>query len=142
MPPREQAIHRTAADPSLAMLGGRPLLSNRGVPLNLDWVKQVRINTSAVERRAQTHVARRTVKREWQAAWLLRAVSCMDLTTLSGDDTDERVRRLCAKARQPIQPEIAKRLGIEQLERSEEHTSELQSPVHLVCRLLLEKKKE
>src|SRR5690349_13391659 len=116
MPPREQAIHRTAADASVATLAGRPLLSNRGVPLNLDWVKQVRINTSAVERRAQTHVARRTVKKEWQAAWLLRAVSCMDLTTLSGDDTDERVRRLCAKARQPIQPEIAKRLGIEQLE--------------------------
>src|SRR6201987_1806501 len=82
----------------VAPLYGHPLLSNRGVPLNLDWVKQVRVNTSAVERRAQTHVARRTVKKEWQAAGLLRAISCMDLTTLSGDDTDERVRRLCAKA--------------------------------------------
>src|SRR5271169_3686135 len=99
----------------LATLFGRPLLSNRGIPLNLDWVKQVRVNTSAVERRAQTHVARRTVKKEWQAAWLLRAISCMDLTTLSGDDTDERVRRLCAKARQPIQQELVKRLGIEGL---------------------------
>src|SRR5438876_4676586 len=28
------------------------------------------------------------------------------------------------------------------VQRSEEHTSELQSPVHLVCRLLLEKKKQ
>ena len=99
----------------IATLSGHPLLSNRGIPLNLDWVKQVRVNTSAVERRAQTHVARRTVKKEWQAAWLLRAISCMDLTTLSGDDTDERVRRLCAKARQPIQPELAKQLEIEEL---------------------------
>ncbi|HLB86736.1 MAG TPA: deoxyribose-phosphate aldolase [Terriglobales bacterium] len=92
------------------------MLSNRGIPLNLDWVRQVRVNTSAVERRAQTHVARRTVKKEWQAAWLLRAISCMDLTTLSGDDTEERVRRLCAKARQPIQHELVKRLQIEELE--------------------------
>jgi deoxyribose-phosphate aldolase len=99
----------------LATLNGRPLLSNRGTPINLDWVKQVRVNTSAVERRAQTHVARRTVKKDWQAAWLLRAISCMDLTTLSGDDTDERVRRLCAKGRQPIQPELVKHLGVEGL---------------------------
>ncbi|MFY9793540.1 MAG: deoxyribose-phosphate aldolase [Candidatus Sulfotelmatobacter sp.] len=99
----------------IATLSGHPLLSNRGIPLNLDWVKQVRINTSAVERRAQTHVARRTVKKEWQAAWLLRAISCMDLTTLSGDDTDERVRRLCAKARQPIEHDLVRRLQIESL---------------------------
>src|SRR6266513_677289 len=106
-----------AADSSkpIATLSGRPLLSNRGIPLSLDWLKQVRINTSAVERRAQTHVARRTVKKDWQAAWLLRAISCMDLTTLSGDDTEERVRRLCAKARQPIQQELIDRLGIADL---------------------------
>ena len=106
-----------AADSSkpIATLSGRALLSNRGIPLSLDWLKQVRINTSAVERRAQTHVARRTVKKDWQAAWLLRAISCMDLTTLSGDDTEERVRRLCAKARQPIQHDLVQRLGIEEL---------------------------
>jgi deoxyribose-phosphate aldolase len=104
------------AEEAIATLAGRALLSNRGIPLNLDWVKQVRVNTSAVERRAQTHVARRTVKKEWQAAWLLRALTCMDLTTLSGDDTEERVRRLCAKARQPIQHELVQRLGIEELE--------------------------
>jgi len=103
------------SETSVATLGGRSLLSNRGIPLNLDWIDQIRVNTSAVERRAQTHVARRTVKKEWQAAWLLRAVSCTDLTTLSGDDTDERVRRLCAKARQPVQPELERRLGIEEL---------------------------
>jgi deoxyribose-phosphate aldolase len=100
---------------AIAELSGQPLLANIGVPLNLDWVRDVRVNTSAVERRAQSQVARRTVKKEWQAAWLLRAITCMDLTTLSGDDTDERVRRLCAKGRHPIQPELEHKLGIEAL---------------------------
>jgi len=100
---------------AIATLSGRPLLRNSGMPLNLDWVRDVRVNTSAVERRAQSHVARRTVKKEWQAAWLLRAISCMDLTTLSGDDTDERVRRLCAKAVHPVQQELEQKLGIEDL---------------------------
>jgi deoxyribose-phosphate aldolase len=100
---------------SIAVLGGRPLLLNSGTPLDLNWIQEVRVNTSAVERRAQTQVARRTVKKEWQAAWLLRAITCMDLTTLSGDDTDERVRRLCAKARQPIQQYLVDKLGIEEL---------------------------
>ena len=99
----------------IATLAGRPLLSNRGIPLNLDWVRQVRVNTSAVERRAQTHILRRTVKKDWQIAWLLRAITCMDLTTLSGDDTDERVRRLCAKALHPIQQDLVRRLAIEDL---------------------------
>ncbi len=97
------------------MLAGRPLQRNSGIPLDLNWVQEVRANTSAVERRTQSHVARRTVKKDWQAAWLLRAVSCMDLTTLSGDDTDERVRRLCAKARQPILQDLVHKLGIEEL---------------------------
>src|SRR5499427_3623668 len=99
----------------IATLAGRDLLGNHGVPLNLDWIRDVRVNTSAVERRAQSHVARRTVKKEWQAAWLLRAITCMDLTTLSGDDTDDRVRRLCAKAKNPIQQELVRKLGIEEL---------------------------
>src|ERR1700739_4865764 len=100
---------------SVAVLGGQPLQANSGMPLNLDWIREVRVNTSAVERRAQSHVARRTVKKEWQAAWLLRAITCMDLTTLSGDDTEERVRRLCAKARRPIQQELEQKLGIQEL---------------------------
>ena len=99
----------------IAELAGRPLLANCGIPLDLEWVREVRVNSSAVERRAQSHVARRTVKKDWQAAWLLRAITCMDLTTLSGDDTDERVRRLCAKARQPIQQELEQKLGIQDL---------------------------
>ncbi len=104
------------SDTALAHLRGRALEANRGVSLNLDWVKDVRVNTSAVERRAATLVTRRTVKKEWQAAWLLRAISCMDLTTLSGDDADERVRRLCAKARQPLQHELVAKLGVESLD--------------------------
>src|SRR2546421_195735 len=103
------------SDTAIAIYAGRDLQPNRGVQLNLDWVNAVRVNTSAVERRAQTIGTRRTVKKDWQAAWLLRAITCMDLTTLSGDDTDERVRRLCAKARQPIQQELVEKLGIESL---------------------------
>jgi len=104
------------SDTAIANYAGRDLQPNRGVPLNLDWVNAVRVNTSAVERRAQTIGTRRTVKKEWQAAWLLRAITCMDLTTLSGDDTDERVRRLCAKARQPLQQELVQKLAIESLD--------------------------
>lgn len=100
----------------IASLNGRPLLANAGIPLDLNWVQEVRVNTSAVERRVQSQVARRTVKKEWQAAWLLRAISCMDLTTLSGDDTDERVRRLCAKAKHPIQQELIDKLDIAKLQ--------------------------
>src|SRR6478752_6859022 len=100
---------------SIASLNDRSLLPNIGIPLDLQWVQEVRVNTSAVERRAQSQVARRTVKKDWQAAWLLRAISCMDLTTLSGDDTDERVRRLCAKGKQPLQQELVEKLGIEKL---------------------------
>ena len=100
---------------SIASLNGTLLLPNAGIPLDLNWVQDIRVNTSAVERRTQTQVARRTVKKEWQAAWLLRAITCMDLTTLSGDDTDERVRRLCAKARYPIQQDIVQKFGIEEL---------------------------
>jgi deoxyribose-phosphate aldolase len=105
----------TASARAVAMLGGRPLQANSGIPLDVNWIREVRVNTSAVERRAQTQVARRTVKKEWQAAWLLRAITCMDLTTLSGDDTEERVRRLCAKARQPIQPDLVEKLGVQRL---------------------------
>jgi len=96
-------------------LHGRTLEPNRRIPLNLEWVDQVRVNASAVERRASTHVARRTVKKDNQAAWLLRAIACMDLTTLSGDDSVDRVRRLCAKARNPLQRHLVEGLGIEEL---------------------------
>lgn len=108
--------HSTPDSRAIAVLAARPLHVNRGTSLNLDWVESVRVNTSAVERRAATLVTRRTVKKDWQIAWLLRAISCMDLTTLSGDDTEERVRRLCAKARQPLQNELIEKLGIAELQ--------------------------
>lgn len=88
---------------------------NPGMPLELDWVRDVQVNRSAVERRAATLGTRRSVKKEWQAAWLLRAITCMDLTTLAGDDTPQRVRRLCAKARNPVRDDILKGLGAEHL---------------------------
>ena len=86
---------------------------NPGMPLDLDWVAGAHVNKSAVERRAATLTTRRTVKKDWQAAWLLRAVTCIDLTTLSGDDTPGRVKRLCAKAKQPIRPDMLARLGLD-----------------------------
>ncbi|MGC9200006.1 MAG: deoxyribose-phosphate aldolase [Acidobacteriaceae bacterium] len=107
--------HRRNPLPQPVTLYGRELVSNQRIPLNLDWVEEVRVNTSAVERRAATLPARRSVKKEWQAAWLLRAIACMDLTTLSGDDTAERVRRLCAKARRPLQNHILEALGWQDL---------------------------
>ncbi len=88
---------------------------NPGMDLDLDWVASVQVNTSAVERRCATLPGRRSVKKQWQAAWLCKAVSLIDLTTLAGDDTEGRVRRLCAKARQPVRAELLERLGMEGL---------------------------
>ena len=85
---------------------------NPGVALDLGWVRGVRINRSAVERRAATLTARRSIKKAWQAAWLLKAVSVLDLTTLAGDDTPARVRRLCAKAHRPISVDLLDALGM------------------------------
>jgi len=113
---QESAPHSAAASHAIPVeLNGRLLEPNRRIPLNLDWVEEIRVNTSAVERRTATITTRRTVKKDWQAAWLLRAIACMDLTTLSGDDSAERVKRLCAKAKQPLQDHIVKALGIEEL---------------------------
>lgn len=94
---------------------GPALVRNAGQPLNLSWVEETTVNRSAVERRAATLGTRRTVKKAWQAAWLLRAVECMDLTTLSGDDTDGNVHRLCAKAKQPIRKDLLEALGVDSL---------------------------
>jgi deoxyribose-phosphate aldolase len=85
---------------------------NPGTPLDLDWVLAAHVNRNAVERRTATLPGRRSVKMDWQAAWLLRAVTCIDLTTLSGDDTPGRIKRLCAKARQPVRPDMLERLGV------------------------------
>src|SRR5438552_3656836 len=88
---------------------------NPGVPLDLDLIRALHVNRSAVERRAATIATRRTVKQEWQAAWLLRAITCMDLTTLQGDDTPTNVLRLCAKAKHPVRPDLLDALGAREL---------------------------
>jgi deoxyribose-phosphate aldolase len=88
---------------------------NPGMALDLDWVASVQANTSAIERRAATLGGRRSVKKEFQAAWLCKAISCIDLTTLSGDDTPGRVQRLAAKARQPVSEPLLERLGMQGL---------------------------
>ena len=85
---------------------------NPGMPLDLDWIARVQANTSAIERRAATLPGRRSVKKDYQAAWLARAITCIDLTTLAGDDTAGRVRRLCAKARQPVRADLLAALGL------------------------------
>ncbi|MBO6853602.1 MAG: deoxyribose-phosphate aldolase [Marivivens sp.] len=85
------------------------------MPLDMDLIQSIQANTSAIERRAATLPGRRSVKKDYQAAWLCRAISCIDLTTLSGDDTEGRVRRLCAKARQPVAPALLEALGLPDL---------------------------
>lgn len=100
---------------TLSQLPSVTLPRNDGIPLDLDWVASVQANTSAIERRAKTLPARRSVKKDHQAAWLLKAVSCIDLTTLSGDDTQGRVRRLCAKAKQPVASQTLDVFGLPNL---------------------------
>lgn len=121
---RESMLKRsgTPATPRPAFVPGeRPARSetalerNPGIPLDLDAVRTLRVNRSAVERRAATLPRRRTVKREWQAAWLLRAITCLDLTTLAGDDTPGNVLRLCAKARRPLRDDVVDALGVRHL---------------------------
>ncbi|PJO47163.1 deoxyribose-phosphate aldolase [Ochrobactrum sp. MYb15] len=85
---------------------------NNGTPLKPEWFEDVSVNRSASERRAATISARRSVKKEYQAAWLIRAIQCIDLTTLAGDDTAGRVRRLCGKARRPVREDILEALGL------------------------------
>jgi len=85
---------------------------NQGIPFDAGWIDHIRINRSAVERRAATLTARRTVKKQWQAAWLLKAITCMDLTTLAGDDTPGNVQRLCAKAMHPVRLDILEAMGM------------------------------
>lgn len=85
---------------------------NPGMELDLGWVMDQRVNLSAGERRVATLPGRRTVKKDAQAAWLLKAVTCIDLTTLNGDDTAGRVKRLCAKAANPVRQDLLDALGM------------------------------
>lgn len=90
-------------------------IRNPGTPLQRELIEDIVVNRSAAERRAATLPGRRTVKKQWQAAWLLRAIQCMDLTTLSGDDSPSNVQRLCGKARQPVRRDLLEQLGVEQI---------------------------
>ncbi len=94
---------------------GAPDYRNPGINLDLAWLQATRINRSATERRTAQLPGRRTVKKNWQAAWLLRAITLIDLTTLSGDDTPGNVHRLCSKAKQPLRPDLMAALGAENL---------------------------
>ena len=96
-------------------MSGKSDQRNPGIPLDLDWVDAVQVNRSAVERRCSSLTKRRSIKKAWQAAWLLKAIRCMDLTTLSSDDTPDRVRRLCSKALRPLKQELSNDLGITSL---------------------------
>jgi len=98
---------------AVAALPNQP--RNTGTPLQSEWFDHIAVNTPAAERRAATLTTRRTVKKEWQAAWLVNAIRCIDLTTLSGDDTPDRVARLCAKARRPLSDELMRGLGLDHL---------------------------
>ena len=96
-------------------MSGKSDQRNPGTPLDLDWMDAVQVNRSAVERRCSSLTKRRSIKKEWQAAWLLKAIRCMDLTTLSSNDTPDRVRRLCSKALRPLKKELTSDLGITSL---------------------------
>lgn len=105
----------SATEQNVHPITRRPIVRNPGMDFSADLVSEVRVNRSAVERRAATIGRRRSIKKEHQAAWLLRAVTCIDLTTLAGDDTPGKVRRLCEKARRPVRRDILEGLGVEDL---------------------------
>ena len=88
---------------------------NPGMDFQLDKISSISINRSAIERRCKNYGVRRSIKKDKQAAWLLKAITLMDLTTLSGDDTEARVRRLCSKAKKPLNPTLSKALGVDSL---------------------------
>ena len=90
---------------------------NAGTPLHTDWFDAARVNLSAAERRSATLITRRSIKKNFQAAWLVRAIECIDLTTLAGDDTPERVRRLCEKAKRPVRADLVEALGLGHMPR-------------------------
>src|SRR5690606_3843403 len=86
--------------------GSLDVARNEGTELEYGWFRHAQVNLSAAERGAQTLLTRRTVKKEWQAAWLRQAITLIDLATLAGDDTAGRVRRPCAKARNPVRHDL------------------------------------
>ncbi|WP_102959873.1 deoxyribose-phosphate aldolase [Mangrovicella endophytica] len=107
-----KALPASGALPAGAAHGRNTVPRNEGLALDLGLLADVRVNLSATERRVASITGRRAVKKDAQAAWLLKAVTCIDLTTLNGDDTPERVKRLCAKAKAPVRADILDALGM------------------------------
>ena len=105
----------TKPEQKLTLLTQTISARNTGIELDLDWISSIQANTSAIERRASSIASRRSIKKQHQAAWLLQAVKCIDLTTLSGDDTTGRVKRLCAKAKNPISSKLLKDLDLDNI---------------------------
>jgi deoxyribose-phosphate aldolase len=116
MATRNLELVRATTTPRTQRPPAETLERNPGTALDFDIVRAIRVNRSAVERRAATIPTRRTVKKQWQAAWLLRAMTLMDLTTLSGDDTPGNVKRLCAKGRRPLRDDLLEALGADGLD--------------------------
>ena len=105
----------TKPEQKLTLLPQTISARNKGIDLDLDWISSIQANTSAIERRASSIASRRSIKKHHQAAWLLQAVKCIDLTTLSGDDTTGRVKRLCAKAKNPISSKLLEDLDLDNI---------------------------
>ena len=105
----------TKPEQKLTLLPQTISARNKGIDLDLDWISSIQANTSAIERRASSITSRRSVKKQHQAAWLLQAIKCIDLTTLSGDDTAGRVKRLCAKAKNPISSKLLEDLDLDNI---------------------------
>ena len=105
----------TKPEQKLTLLPQTISARNKGIDLDLDWISSIQANTSAIERRASSIASRRSIKKQHQAAWLLQAVKCIDLTTLSGDDTTGRVKRLCAKAKNPISSKLLEDLDLDNI---------------------------
>ena len=105
----------TKPEQKLTLLPQTISARNKGIDLDLDWISSIQANTSAIERRASSIASRRSVKKLHQAAWLLQAIKCIDLTTLSGDDTAGRVKRLCAKAKNPISSKLLEDLDLDNI---------------------------
>ena len=105
----------TKPEQKLTLLPQTSSARNKGIDLDLDWISSIQANTSAIERRASSIASRRSVKKKHQAAWLIQAIKCIDLTTLSGDDTAGRVKRLCAKAKNPISSKLLEDLDLDNI---------------------------
>lgn len=86
---------------------------NPGTDFHAVKFMDVSINESAVNQACSEYTRRRPVKGPAQTAWLLRVISCCDNTTLSGDDTEAKVDRVCWKSRFPVRRDILEELGIE-----------------------------